>query len=158
MAGLAADELAAQGDAYAAELVPRLHPALLKRIDWHRGQGHELVLVSASLGAYLEPLGSRLGFATVLATELEVGDDARLTGHLMGLNVRGEEKLRRLEAWLGGDPRVLWVYGDSAGDSELLAAADNPHRCRRGRIVGLRSERDGPDGREHEGGARHSQK
>ena len=137
LAGLPADELAAQGDAYAAHLVPRLHPTLLQRIDWHRGQGHELVLVSASLSAYLEPLGTRLGFATVLATELEVGGDGRLTGHLMGLNVRGEEKLRRLEAWLGGDPRVLWAYGDSAGDRELLVAADNPHWCRRGRIAPL---------------------
>lgn len=137
VAGHAADDLRAQGDAYAAELVPRLHPALLERIDWHRGQGHELVLVSASLGAYLQPLASRLGFTTVLATEMEVGDDGRLTGHLVGLNVRGEEKLRRLEAWLGGDPRVLWAYGDSAGDRELLAAADNPHWCRRGRIVPL---------------------
>ncbi len=106
-------------------------------MDWHRGQGHELVLVSASLAAYLEPLGARLGLDAVLATGLDVGDDGRLTGHLQGSNVRGEEKLRRLRAWLGGDPCVLWVYGDSEGDRELLVAADNPYWCRRGRIVPL---------------------
>ena len=29
--------------------------------------------------------------------------------------------MRRLQAWLGGEPVELWAYGDSAGDDELLA-------------------------------------
>ena len=36
--------------------------------------------------------------------------------------------MRRLQAWLGGGAVELWAYGDSAGDDELLAAADHPHR------------------------------
>ena len=62
----------------------------------------------------------------MLATELAVGDDGRLTGELARPNVRGPEKVRRLDEWLAreGRPAFVWAYGDSAGDRELLARAD----------------------------------
>jgi phosphatidylglycerophosphatase C len=64
-----------------------------------------------------------------------VGSDGRLTGELASPNVRREEKVRRLEAWLGDDgPVELWAYGDSDGDRELLARADHPVRVRGGRL------------------------
>ncbi len=45
----------------------------------------------------------------------------------MGPNVRGPEKAVRLRSWLGGDvPEMLWAYGNSSGDTELLAMADAP--------------------------------
>jgi phosphatidylglycerophosphatase C len=104
-----------------------LRPDIVERVAWHRGQGHEIVLVSASFATYLTPIAARLGIDAVLATELEVVD-GRLTGELAGPNVRGLEKVRRLEAWLGTDPVDLWAYGDSSGDRELLARADHPIR------------------------------
>ena len=51
-----------------------LRPDVVERVRWHRDQGHELVIVSASFTSYLDPIASRLGFAAVLATELAVGD------------------------------------------------------------------------------------
>ena len=86
------------------------------------------MIVSASLGVYLRPIAERLRFDAVLATELEVGADGRLTGRLAGANVRGAEKARRLDAWLGGEPAYVWAYGDSSGDRELWARADRPVR------------------------------
>ena len=62
-----------------------------------------------------------------------VGPGERLDGTLVGGNVRGPEKLRRFRAWAGDRDIELWAYGDSAGDRELLAAADHPHRTRRGK-------------------------
>jgi phosphatidylglycerophosphatase C len=91
------------------------------------------VIVSASFTSYLDPIAARLGFAAVLATELAVGDDGRLTGELVRPNVRGAEKVRRLDAWLGGRPAFVWAYGDSSGDRELLARADQPIRVSGGR-------------------------
>lgn len=126
------------GEAYAAELERKVDAASLARLHWHNDEGHELVLISASLEIYLEPLGERLGFDTVLATRLMVGDDERLTGDLDGPNVRAHEKVVRLRRWLGGAACELWAYGDSAGDRELLALADHGFRVpRRGGFAGL---------------------
>ena len=48
---------------------------------------------------------------------------------LDGANCRAAEKVRRLDEWLAhrqlGDA-VIWAYGDSDGDRELLARADHP--------------------------------
>jgi HAD superfamily hydrolase (TIGR01490 family) len=119
-----ADELAS-GDA--------LRPETVARIAWHRDQGHEIVIVSASLDVYLVPLASRLGIDHALCTTLGVDGDDRLTGALVGGNVRGPEKVRRLRGWLGPDDAEVWAYGDSAGDRELLAFADHPERVGRRR-------------------------
>jgi phosphatidylglycerophosphatase C len=114
-----------------------LRHEMVDRVAWHRDRGHEVVLVSASFGDYLAPIADRLGIDGVLATELEVGPDGRLTGRLAGPNVRGREKVRRFERWLGDEPARLWAYGDSGGDRELLARADHgtllAGRRRRGR-------------------------
>jgi phosphatidylglycerophosphatase C len=107
------------------------------RIDWHRRQGHLLVLVSASPECYVAPVGEDLGFDAVLATRLEVDDAGRLTGRFEGRNCRGEEKLVRLESWIDAaipgstthagaraNRPFVWAYGNSAGDRRLLQAAD----------------------------------
>ena len=107
------------------------------RLSWHRQQGHTVVLVSASYEVYLDILGRKLGVDAVLATRV-ASDGATYTGALVGDNCRGPEKLRRLDEWLdewllgrdgvdgGRRGVVLWAYGDSAGDRELLDAADHP--------------------------------
>jgi phosphatidylglycerophosphatase C len=114
------------GRVFGAELAGRVRPDMADRVAWHRRAGHELVLVSASLTAYLEPFAGHLGLDQVIATRLEVGPDGALTGRLAGPNVRGEEKASRLRRWLEGDPAEIWAYGDSAGDREMLAMADHP--------------------------------
>jgi len=127
-----APRLRAIGPAYARALASRVRPGALERIAWHRSQGHLLVLASATLDVYLDHVGAQLGFDHVLCTRLasRPGDDGveRLTGALDGRDCTGPEKLRRLAALLG-DLRAheLHAYGDSAGDRELLAAADHAH-------------------------------
>jgi phosphatidylglycerophosphatase C len=105
-------------------LTHHLRPDVVDRVRWHADQGHDVVIVSASFKDYLDPIGAELGASAVLATELAVGDDGQLTGELARPNVRGAEKVRRLEAWLGDRPAFVWAYGDSSGDHELLARAD----------------------------------
>lgn len=122
--------------AFAADVIARhLHREAVALADWHRDQGHRLVIVSASLATYLRPIAEHLRFDAVLATELEVGDDGRLTGRMRGGNVRGPEKARRLDAWiaeeLAGATPFVWAYGDSSGDKELWARADRAVRLGR---------------------------
>ena len=97
------------------------------RLRWHQRAGHRIVLVSASLGPYLRPLGRRLGVDDVLCAEpMQVGE--QFSDGLAGANCRAGEKVRRLEAWLLErrlDQATVWAYGDSAGDRELLARADH---------------------------------
>jgi len=98
------------------------------RLRKHLEGGDEVVIVSASPALYVELFADRLGAKAVLATRLEVGPDGRLTGEIVGENVRRAEKVRQLDAWLAGDAVELWAYGDSKGDTELLARADHPTR------------------------------
>ena len=124
-AGFDADLLDEIARGFAQEIVQRyLRTEMVRRADWHRTQGHSLVIVSASLGVYLRPISAQLRFDDVLCTELEVGDDGFLTGEMAGNNVRGLEKARRLDDWLGESPAYVWAYGDSSGDRELFALAD----------------------------------
>jgi phosphatidylglycerophosphatase C len=129
LTGFDAERFDELGRAFAFEILRRhLRRDTVERVDWHRTQGHRLVVVTASFGVYVRPVAERLRFDAVLATELEVGADGTLTGRLLGANVRGPEKARRLEAWLGDEPAYLWAYGDSAGDRELWARADRAIR------------------------------
>lgn len=127
LAGREAAWLTDAGAAFARTLPGRLRREMVDQLRWHQGQGHEVVLVSASLRAYLEPFAADQGIDHVIAVGFEVDGDGRLTGRLDGPNVRGPEKAVRLRAWLGPDePGWLWAYGNSSGDAELLAMADTP--------------------------------
>jgi phosphatidylglycerophosphatase C len=130
--GWPAARLDGLGRDYLPTLVEALRPEMLERLAWHRAEGHAVVIVSASLGAYLRPLADHLGIDAVLAVELVTGADGVLTGEVVGqANTRGPQKVARLRAWVderyGPDTAFeLWAYGDSAGDEELLALADHP--------------------------------
>jgi phosphatidylglycerophosphatase C len=135
--GRARDEVDAAGRAYARTLLARsLRPEVVARLREHQDAGHEVVIVSASLDAYLTPVASALGAAALLCTELEVDGSGRCTGRMRGGNCRASEKARRLGAYLAGGPVTLWAYGDSAGDAAMLAMADHAVRIRRGRRYG----------------------
>jgi len=113
-----------------------LRPDTLARLRWHQAMGHTVVVVSASLGPYLHPLGRELGVDGVVCSELAVRGE-QFTGELAGPNCRGRHKVDRLRTWLatvGGGARVAWAYGDSAGDEPMLACAEHPVRVGRHRL------------------------
>ena len=122
----------AQVEALGEEFAEQVHDGWLRsdmveRLRWHQRAGHRIVLVSASLGPYLRPLGRRLGVDDVLCAEPQrLGDN--FTDRLAGGNCRAAEKVRRLDAWLSArslDHATVWAYGDSDGDRELLERADH---------------------------------
>ncbi len=127
LAGRAAQDVTDVGITYAAELLAArpFRKEMLDRIAWHRSENHKVVVVSASLNVYLEPLARDLGIDHVICTSLEVDSAGTITGKLVGGNVRGPEKARRLQTWLGDGPVEIWAYGNSNGDRELLAMANH---------------------------------
>lgn len=125
---------------YAEDVVRRgLRTPVVERLQWHRDRGDRVVVVSASPEIVVAAVVRRLGVDTVLATRLEVDDDGRLTGRLVGVNVRGAEKVARLRAHIGDEHVEVWAYGDSAGDRELLAHAAVPVWVRRRELPPLPS-------------------
>jgi phosphatidylglycerophosphatase C len=126
------DDLVAAGAEFARHVHARwLRSDTVRALNEHLERGDHVVLVSASFEVYLRPLAELLGVGDVLGTRLEVRDGV-VTGELDGPNCRGAEKVRRLHDWLaaehGGRENVrLDAYGDSAGDRELLADADEEH-------------------------------
>lgn len=126
LAGCTSAELEQAAKAFAeGPLNHLIRPEMLARIDWHRQQGHRLVLVSASPSVYLRYWAAQYGFETVLSTELEQ-QDGRFTGRLASRNCWGPEKVQRLQAWWGdAAPALMHAYGDTRGDREMLARADH---------------------------------
>lgn len=141
LAGLPSDEVDLLGLQFAREIAAsRLRDDTVARLRRHRELGHTVVLASASLDAYLEPLGALLGADEIVCTRLERDADGLLTGRLEGANCRGPEKARRVRTLLqarGLAGAEVWAYGDSADDDALLASVDHPLR-----VDGVRVARD----------------
>jgi phosphatidylglycerophosphatase C len=104
--------------------------ALLSRLVWHREQGHDVVIVSASPQVYVDVMTEELGANGGLGTRLAVDPRGRLTGGYLGKNCRGSEKLRRLDEWIDQrhypTPPVVFAYGNSRGDRRMLSGATHP--------------------------------
>ena len=117
-------QLEIEGETYASTIPNLYRREILKRIEFHRHQGHQLVLVTGSLGCYARPAGEALGFDHIIAVEM-MSSQGYLTGEMDGVNVRGPEKARRLKRFLKNESVGLWAYGNSSGDREMLEMADH---------------------------------
>lgn len=115
----------ALGEDFAAELDTMRNEPVIGRLKEHIDHGDTVYVISASLPEWVEPWCRQLGVNAVLATEIEVNDQGRITGRFKTKNCFGQEKVDRL---LKVEPEretyVLHAYGDSRGDLELLAFAD----------------------------------
>lgn len=105
-------------------------PGLLRKnglvqLRKHREDGHHVLLVSASLDLWLRPFAEAEGIP-LHATSTGWSNN-RFIG-LGGPNCRGPEKVRRIRAVVDPDAfdRVV-AYGDSSGDTEMLALAADAH-------------------------------
>lgn len=135
LAGLSVADVDRRSAAFARRhLLGHLREDVRRRLEWHRHQGHHVVIVSASPECYVGPVGAEIGADGVVATRLAVGGGGLLTGGYEGKNCRGAEKYARLVVYLrsqgllsasGGAHPVLWAYGNSRGDLRLLNAADH---------------------------------
>ncbi|MEO0376098.1 MAG: HAD-IB family hydrolase [Cyanobacteria bacterium P01_A01_bin.17] len=128
LAGLTTEQLQTLGQRFAIQKIPTLlKQEAVDRLRWHQSQGHQTIVVSASLEAYLAPFAKAMEIDHVLGTQL-VEHSGCLTGQIQGQNCYGPEKVRRLQALLGNLKRYcVYAYGDSRGDRELLAAANFPY-------------------------------
>ncbi len=97
-----------------------------EKIKWHHKEGHNLIIITASVGNWIEPWAAKNNINEVISTQIEV-IDGKLTGKFFTKNCYGSEKVKRLlEKYPNRDNYIIYAYGDSLGDKDLLKIADYP--------------------------------
>ena len=124
LAGMTRAELSEMAVRFADEVWPRfMRPdALEVWNDWGE-RGAYRVIVTASPEETVAPFAARLGAEDLLGTPLTFDSQDRITGAFSGPNCRAEEKVRRLHAAYGEDMVLAAAYGDTSGDTDMLAIA-----------------------------------
>jgi phosphatidylglycerophosphatase C len=110
-----------------------LHSRSLLRPDavmaWKRWRDERvrLVIVTASPDIVVAPFARGLGADDVIGTRLAFDAQGKATGAFSSPNCRGPEKVMRLTQAYGADLELRAAYGDTDGDTEMLAAAQEPY-------------------------------
>jgi HAD superfamily hydrolase (TIGR01490 family) len=108
---------------YATTVLPgTVRQSALERIEWHKSQGDDVVVVSASLDVYLGPWCEKHDIAWICTTLEE--RDGSLTGKYVDGDCTGAEKVRRIrQRYELAQYALVYAYGDSREDREMLELA-----------------------------------
>ena len=114
-----------------------LRPAARNFINTVRSEAYAMAIVSASIDNWVRPFAEMYLQSSnsqdnksslpiiVLGTKVEVDSAGCLTGRFATPNCYGPEKVRRIEAvWPHREQYDVSAFGDSRGDKEMLAYAD----------------------------------
>lgn len=102
-----------------------IRPDALACLKQHKAEGTVVVVVSASLENWVSPWCKEQQIACI-GSRLEI-KGGKITGKLEGNNCNGQEKANRI--LLAYDPAqfdIIYCYGDTEGDKEMLAIAHKP--------------------------------
>ena len=125
LGGISRAELEARAQTFATEQGRALlRPDALRAWRRWQGDGARLVIVTASPETLVAPIARGLGADLLIGTRLAFDAVGRVTGAFEGANCRGPEKVRRLREAFGDDVRLEAAYGDTDGDNEMLALAE----------------------------------
>lgn len=127
LAGVPVEALQTDASAFCGELWPELMrpDALAVWRDWGDRGAHR-VIVTASPEILVAPFAARLGADELIGTRLKLDGEGRVVGAFLSPNCRAAEKVVRLQQRFGPTVRLAAAYGDSSGDVEMLALADEP--------------------------------
>lgn len=107
-------------------LLQRCSAQAIRRVREHRRNGHRTILITATLGIFVEPIAPL--FDLVIAADL-AQKDGRYTGFLLEPPLVGEARgawMRRYSEETGVDLRKSFAYADSHSDLPMLRAVGNP--------------------------------
>jgi len=113
----------------ADKILPRLTQAGQAKIAWHHRQGHQVVIISASIDELVKPVAAHLGL-DYLCTHLAAQND-HYTGGLGGPMCYGPGKVHWVKEWAAKNklnfPQAIgYFYSDSVSDLPLLELAAQP--------------------------------
>ena len=114
-------------DKYAIEQIDQIiRPRAIEKIRWHQKKGHKVVIVSASIECWLKKWCDK-NKIDLIATRLEI-QEGKITGKFSTKNCFGIEKVNRIkERYNLSEYSVIYAYGDSLGDKEMLCIADKKY-------------------------------
>ena len=122
--GMSIDDFDALCQEFAASSKHLLRPKGIEAINMAQSEGSEVLIVSASIDNWVQPFFANV---KVLGTQIEVVD-GKLTGRFLTKNCYGQEKVNRILAlYPNRQDYHLTAFGDSRGDKELLAWADESY-------------------------------
>lgn len=100
----------------------------LKRIQWHKQLGHQVVVVSASPVNWLQPWCDKQGIELIGTQLASDSGSGKITGQFIGNNCYGKEKEHRIrQTYNLENYESIYAYGDSKGDTEMLALANHSY-------------------------------
>jgi HAD superfamily hydrolase (TIGR01490 family) len=105
-----------------------LQPALVRRIESHRAQGHLVALLSSSTPYLATPLAEDLGIEHLLVSRLVI-ENGRFTGDVHRPICYGAGKIhwaRRFAEEHDVDLAASWFYTDSVTDLPMLELVGHP--------------------------------
>ena len=112
-------------DVYRDDIVPNLLSEMVDRAKNHVAQGHEVWLVTATPTVLAEVIVEGIGVTGALGTGVEISEDGRFTGEILGDLMHGPEKARAAIAYAaerGVSLADCVAYSDSSNDIPLLEA------------------------------------
>ena len=114
--------------AWRRSIAPKVFPEMIERLNWHKSQGHQTWLLTASPQGLASVMARDLGLTGAMGTTLEVSDGA-FTGEIDGELLHGPLKTEAALAKAsehGVDLRTCYGYSDSAADIPLLESVGHP--------------------------------
>ena len=125
--GMTLDDFNALCEDYARKQKGILRTDGMRCVDEALRRGCKVVVISASIDNWVRPFFQGREGIEIAGTQIEVVD-GKLTGRFLTRNCYGSEKVARLlELYPDRKSYRLVAYGDSRGDRELLAYADEAH-------------------------------
>ena len=109
-------------------IVPYVYDEARALLDAHRAAGEDVIIVSTSGLELVGPIGTLLGAALVIATQMEIAE-GRYTGQMdfYAYGPAKAERVRELAAERGYRLADCSAYSDSITDLPMLEAVGHPH-------------------------------
>lgn len=113
---------------YLQKITRLIRPGMQSVLAGHRGEGHTLLLATASNSFLAEPIASLLGIQQVVSTRCELVEGVP-SGKLIGETAFREGKVAAVQNWVeahGASLTGSWGYSDSHNDLPFLRLVEHP--------------------------------
>lgn len=111
-----------------AVVLPMISQKARDLVEWHRAQGHTLVIITATNSFVTRPIAQEFNIEHLLAIEPKM-NNGRYTREIEGVPTFREGKVTRLTMWLADRTETLagsYFYSDSHNDLPLMQKVDYP--------------------------------